>query len=850
MSEVKRVVDYMKGLPSAAEHAKTYATEFVERLAVSPTDVISGADEEKRTISKGEKEIIGRLTCNAKFTRSGFVSDVKLGAVVSLGPNGRVKREAVCKTNFLGGGEWWLDHAASRALYSSKESTVHLLDDEQKRQIMSRCPTISGEDANDINMLSVHERLSIPTDLRHLMMKMYLTLCDYNLAVTSKLGEVAVVEGLGYRSMDNIAPVDRLAAITNHDIVVDTDNFTPEELGLLGLASAEYPSVWYAGTNIYTSCHMAADDLLFVSSGDIDIDRSLSWGSPDRLYHTMWSIAAKLDAVPSLVSALEMMRGKCQLVGNMLQHINGNVISSMIPLSYCQKCSLNSDNTKTIVTDMPGFLSTSVSLVSDLMYGDAFEAIASTVAESLGAIGTLVSSRTPRTNRVINGLMRDYGLQHTSAKDNILLRNWEIFSGRPITWEFGVYLKEYLLGLATNIINGLDIKMPQLLLTVPGLLAQNTAFGLSRGWRGPKHLLESSKIQVATDSDALCSIAWLVGDRDVRPQVFFNRSGKKPNLIGPREAYLQAEGEGNLQVGQVHFWITDTLGGRVDENEEVASDFFRTEFAGTRCAMVYDYNKEQWLEIISGPVKPVRETWRGEPPIEVRQPVTTLASDPEPVKRERLAGLNWGPLKQKDNTKILEGLKGISKSNSILPSHKPRFSRPDVDGSNRVAPYYVDGAPRTDLRDEYNSGLGVGDTIKVGTIMGPEAGVSAVHGVLEDLKAHGLVNSNDVAKGHSWFMKDEMVGKLSGEDGAAAIAAKWGMGLRVLETKTGTVSVVPANKGRHTITLVKDDEGKLSAGLLGDKDGEAVVITDISTREPGDPKEIEEFGNLFSEPLS
>jgi len=342
MTEVSTVLNYMKGVPAAAEHAKTYATEFTEREARSAVKVVDGAVEEKKAIPHGEKEIIGRLNANAKFTRTGLVSDLKVGVGVSLGSGGRVRRECITNLDFLGTTDWFLDAAASRALYSKKESTVHLLDAEQRRRILSRCPNLSGQDASGISMLSVHERLSIPQDLRHMMMKMYLILCDYNLGVVSKKTQCSIAAGLSYSIQMNASPLDRLVAITNYDVVVDCDAFTPEELGLIGLAGEEYPSVWYGGENIYTKCHMQKDSVLFISDTSAEMDKSLAWGSPDRLYHMIWSIAAKMDAIPSWISAIEMMRGKCQMVANMLPHIEGNIINSMIPKSFSQVCAISS----------------------------------------------------------------------------------------------------------------------------------------------------------------------------------------------------------------------------------------------------------------------------------------------------------------------------------------------------------------------------------------------------------------------------------------------------------------------------------------------------------------------------
>jgi len=275
MSAVNRVVDYMSGLPQAAEHARTYATEFTDRVKRSEITQVDGVAEEKRLMSQGEREIIGRLNCSVKFTRDGFDSALKLGMGVSCGAQNRVRREKIVDLDFLGSKHWFLDPATSRALYSAKESTIHLIDEDQKRKIMAMCPTLSGNETGQIYMTAIHERISVPSDMRHLFTKMYLMLQDYNLNVTSKSERMATADEIQYQLIPNAQAMDRLACATNHDVVVDAENFTPEELGLLCLAGEEYPSVWYGKDNMYTKCHMAPDDVVVISNGDIEIDSSM-----------------------------------------------------------------------------------------------------------------------------------------------------------------------------------------------------------------------------------------------------------------------------------------------------------------------------------------------------------------------------------------------------------------------------------------------------------------------------------------------------------------------------------------------------------------------------------------------
>jgi len=847
MSAVDRVVDYMSGLPQAAEHAKTYATEFAQRTMRSGVTVVDGVEEEKKIMSKGEREIIGRLNCPAKFTRHNFAIDVNLGVSVSADQNRYVRREKTASLDFLGSRDWFLEPAKSNAMYSSKESTVHLIDKVQKQRILAKCPNISGELASDIFITSVHERISVPSDMRHIMMKMYLILQDYNLGVTSKSEDVSHASDLTYNLTRNISPIDRMTAITNRRMVIDGDGFTSSELGLISLAAQQYPSTWYTFDNMYTRCNMEADDLAIVSDGDIDIDTSMLWGSPDRLYQMIWSIAAKLDCVPSLISAFENMRGKCKMMADIVKRVKPNRINSMVPLSYNMNTAFGSESSNTSVTRMPGYLSTSMSLVSDLLYGMTFEAAATCVGESLGAHGTLLSSKTPKTCSVINGIMRDYGLQHTSAEDNILLRNWDIMAGRPMTWDFGPILKDYVLSLAEMIINGADIILPQILHAIPSLTAVNTAYGLSRGWKGPKHMLESTKTERRDNSDGLAAFAWMMGERSVRPPVFYNRVGKKPIQLGPREFQLQSEAEGSYGLGDVSFWLHDTLGGRVDENEETSTNLYRTEYAGTMCSVVFHSSEERWV-LTSRREPPGRQTMKGEkPPPEQDEQLV------EEIPGSQPSGVPWMGAKPKKPDDIFKNLNALSRQNKIVPSHKPRHTRITSEGRAATQPYTLNGNEESDVLSSKRAEIREKEELSLNIISVPGDGTCGVHAMVEDLKAHGMLAPGDVARAHTYFSGEMRSKTFHDAQEMAALSQQLGMNMDLIDRDNSRVTRYGKfGDDAHTITIVKKgphfDAGVILSGdesknasvqmLVGNLDEQQVPSSEFI-------ESIKEAGSLF-----
>lgn len=811
MSAIDRVVDYMAGLPQGAEHANTYATEFADRAKRSDVRIVDGVEEEKKMLSKGEKEVIGRLNCPIKFTRRNFDVDFNLGVAVSAEKKPFVRREKKIALDFLGSHEWALDPAKSDALYSAKESTVHLIDQEQRRTIMAKCPDLSGADAGGIFAASVHERISVPTDLRHLMMKMYLILQDYNLGVTSKSDSVDHAV-LTYNLTQNIPAADRMRAVTEHRIVIDADGFTPAERGLLCLAGQEYPSTWYTHDNMYSKCNMEADDLVMVSSGAFTVDTSMVWGSPDRLYQMMWTVAAKLNSVEALISAFENMRGKCKMMADIVKRVpHLNRVNSMVPLSYCMDTAFGGDVSRMSVTKAPGFFSSSMALVSDLLYGMTFEAAATCVAESIGACGKLLSSATPRTNATINGMMRDYGLQHTNPEDNILLRNWDIMAGRPMTWDFGPILKDYVIELSAMIVNGADLAMPQILHAIPSLTAVNTAYGLSRGWRGPKETLSSSKKERADDSDGLAAFSWIMGERDVRPPVFFNRVGKKTVALGEAEFRLQAEADGDFGIGQVNFWIHDSLGGRVDENEEVASSLYRTEYAGTTCAMVFNSSDERWvLNAMKAP--PGRQSVRGEKPPPDQEEALRVE-----VPHEKPQAMPWSGATPKRRHNPFKDIGTLAHATKVVPSKGPKHARIGSNGEPSVMAYEIDGNMASELVVSKRAEIAEGDTINFGIVTVPGDGQCGVHAVVEDLKIHGRLASSDVQKVHG--LSEELLSTKSFHDAQelAALVQHMGYNMDLFDRDLSRVTRYGTHEGQHTVTVVKSgnhfDAAVLDGGI-------------------------------------
>nr|WPA89355.1 hypothetical protein [Aspergillus ochraceopetaliformis chrysovirus 1] len=831
MAAFKRVIDYMAGMPDSANHRELYYKKFMEREGTRQIKQINGVDVEKTLIAPGERNIIGALSIQLKFTLSGFNKGFWLNGMSTVrtrdGGKDRLDIDNKYMLDFCPTRTWALLPATASVTYPVRDTALNIVDKEQRRIVMASCNSLSSADTYGLAMVTVTEKLGLPTDLRHLFTKMYLLMMDYNLAVTSKVSDIEVDPDTSHVIYPNAGDAARLAAVVDHNIVVDAEGFTAEELGLLVLAGQQYPPVWYAGDNIYNACQMEADDLAIISDRDIHVDGSMRWGSPDRLYNLIWGIAAKFGAVDCLTAVISDMRGRPKMISDMLKRTDIVAIASDMPLSRCLvKAFGDRPGIGSAVGRYPGYLSTSMSLVSDLLYGMMFEASASCLVEELGGIGNAVSGKDPMTHRTFNGLLRDYGLDHGDLEVNSLLINWMSLTGTPIMWGFGRQLKKYVLTLASEIVNDMDILMPQLVELIPYMSSHNTTWGCGRGWTGKSRPLDSTKDERKLHDQQVASVAWLVGQRKVRPKVFRNQVSSKDIVLGMAEYNLRAACPNGCVVESIGLWLGQDVGGRVDENEETSSALVRTEYSGTKCSFVYDRDSKEWripLDKKPDYTAMVKESFSGKPPplenVEIR-PVT-FGGSPKPEDQ-------FNSLKALASTKINVASKAV-------------YARTSPSGEVYVPQYLMDEERGSRLQIDHPFEAHDGETLTFGEVTVPFDGQCAVHAVMEDLKMHGYVSQDGLNRARNAFTSELTTGTWHDANEVAAILGDWGFGLDLIDVqergtrlmrfgdvqsdnhRVGLIrrgnhfNAAKIGKGKNTITIDKVDQGQVSMSDFADR---------------------------------
>jgi len=250
MSAYKRVVDYMAAAPDSANHIRLWEKAYMDKFR----ERVDALELEKKSLSPAERDILAALEAQPKFTRQDMVDGIKIGVMVDARSDkgDKIPRDKEYTLNFRGGKEWRLAAAVAQVDYVTRDPAFYTLDHTLRDRIIRQCPEMSAGQIHELRVDAVKDALAMPTDMRHMFMKMALMLWDYTLAATSRLETMEIAGDIVDCTHSNLPADARLAIMASVRVVVDAEGMSPSELGLLQIAAQEYPSVWYAGDNVYT----------------------------------------------------------------------------------------------------------------------------------------------------------------------------------------------------------------------------------------------------------------------------------------------------------------------------------------------------------------------------------------------------------------------------------------------------------------------------------------------------------------------------------------------------------------------------------------------------------------------
>lgn len=801
MSAYQRVKDYMGTAPDAANHIALWEKAHMDKLR----ERVDALDLEKRSLSPAESDFLASFECQPKFTRRNMVDGITIGAIVDArtSKGDKLPRTENYEINFRGGEAWELSYAVANVDYVTRDPAFYTMDRRMQGGILRQCPGLSAGQMNELRVDAAKDALALPTDMRHMFTKMALMLFDYTLAAASCIEEMDIAEDLTDFTYTQVGADARLAFMAQERIVVDSEGMSPVELGLLQFAAQEYPAVKYAGDNIYTNCSMAADSLAIISERDIDIDTSGMWGSPDTLYQTMWSLAVKLGATKCLIEALTGIRGKCKHMADVTSRIGPVSIYSGLPLSMSKQRGMGAHAADPVLTTTPGYYSTTVALIADYMYGSMFELSATFVVEELGGLGNKVCGDSPKHHACYNGLLRDAGIRHEDGSINVLLRNWCSLTGAPITWGYGGKLKDYILEL-TELLRGghWECPIPQLTTLIPYTSTPNTTWGYSRAYTGKSDIFKADDQERGAEQLAIC--AWIMGQRQVRPRVGYNKEARRTRFTTAAESKLAAEAGASLVLGQVRMWVSDSVGGREDEYEASAGALFKSSFRNVKCQLLYDKREASWK------MQPAERDYD----VMITTTLGKKAERPAPDNKTTLSlqPVTTGPAPTVRDP--FAAMKAMTAKQPIRPNRAPKA---DIgpSGVPRVGPYILAGDQRHELLKMRRSGPAKGDSFRASVIDVPGDGRCGLHAVVEDLKAHGLLSTRDGALTLQYLDRETDAPTFHSPEDIAGAVLKMDLGLDVIADgvvhsygESGVHRVLMEYRDHHYRPLVEDDGGE------------------------------------------
>lgn len=594
MAEFESVFDFMRSLPKHLNHEELYLEQVRERrsLGKNPVDLISW---ELAGMSTLEKNILSGLNMPEKFTLKNMHREFPLtvGSLIKGGSAkgaGTLKYKDKVKKSYLSDHAIYLPSCPARVHSSSLPGMVMMRDQGIRNRIMSSCANFSPLTLNGLSMTMVSEKLSFPSDMRHMLMKAYLYLMDYNLSHVSCVTE----REEGVLLVNTIPMIDAdmmLSAIVEFDVAVDSFNLTPSEATMLGMMGDAYPCVKYAGSNIYNSLSMDADNLVIYSANEIEMLEGYDFGSPDDMYNVIVNLACKLDCLDEMRIVFKELRGLPGMLHRVCAATNRDCLTLRYPTSLNYKLALGEANSWCDYIDRPSnYYSTTKCLIADILISDAIECVAFNEMSKIGAFGVIgCPTNDSDSDPVLQSNMRDHGYKHDNPKVNEMLIEMSVVREATLIVSVQGVVKEWLSKRRDMCLNGYYDWCPQLNFEIPTMAFGDTPFSVTRGMKIEMGLTKSPDEAVG-DSSRLNCLMWCIGMTRRLPKVGMNAIGQHDVdlfTMQEHEEFMFADGE--YRLANVTYTIGCDVVGRRDRLEVTAMSLHRTQYRGTRTLAIIDY---------------------------------------------------------------------------------------------------------------------------------------------------------------------------------------------------------------------------------------------------------------------
>jgi len=837
------IQDYMKSMADTANHERILINSELKR-GIEKTNNVDFLKLEYSILSVVEREILGSLEMEEQWQmkQQSLKMDLSVTTIADSGQGRQLNKTKVVEVDFANHGlSCNLEPLKAYAYDQDRERVGFAYDSVRMGRAASVFHNSSAEITGGLSMNTTQTRLGLKPEMRHVFSKLYLLLQDYNLAETANFKNMEVDPGLSFPVNNRVTVEQRMMLINETNIVVDSHGFTREELGVLTLGAAPYPSVWYAGDNVYNSIEMPADSLAICSTNVVDIDTRVTFGSPGALYRLICSLACKLGCVQDMMDAFQSMRGKAFLLHSLInpEDPDGMCITNDIPLSISYTCSTGEvANIWDVMEVEGGYFSWSKALLAEGILGHAYTNTASNLVEEIGGYGKMFGSATPSSSKTLNGFLRDHGLNHGDHRINSLLLNWGAIAGRPLSWGFHLRVKEYVVRLCGLAKGTWDVAMPQLQLFNIVNNYKYTSWGRIRNWTGAPLTPFTKKEEKKKKMEETICFTWAMGMRDRRPMLFANQKGESSLYLHPEEqVFLSAQQGQNFRINSIGIGLLGSRSGRIDEVEQVAKDFHTSHVIHAGDYIVYNHDSgwgrpEAVDESEFKDLEKIRQSMRGE-----RAGVTEPEESIDGLENDLYMGFPAMPADDPVKTADLVTGRGERTPTDMLyvtswaPKDVGRTVRTDQDGNPRVVEHEfgneISNRPVSlDYLKEVDGKMV--DMSKLGEKF-DDAG--AVPAMLQAMVVMGMLEADEYERGGA-FAKAGQGTQISDPGEIGAIGDELGVDVRLVSKSSDGIGLIETKLGKSAGPIVRlNREGsRFNAVFLKEGSQHRVTKQDLPDR--------------------
>lgn len=598
MSNFKTVLDFLHGASKAANHEEIY-DRILAKASQGRLEELDYSKLEQASLGLGEMNILRDLEIMDKF----IYPDMDEEFVISSHSLAKQRDKGIGKGSLSGNREYketflmeesieikpcmqWLVESGRKGTEVPRNTPLY-------RSLLSAIAGSTIQNMTGANLSYIGECLTARQDMRYMFLKGYLTLMSYNLAVSA-----AITEGEGnpvtVNAISNITANLKVSALLEYNVVIDTSHFTHEEKWFLVEMACKYPNKRYGKANIYNNMVLEADVVCFISDGITfeDGEEAPAYGSPERMWNMLISIATKLNALDDLFSVVRDFRGLPFLLRTMYEFTDKDEYIVDYPQSRCLVSAVEDVlERRPSISRFSGFFATTKSLISDILLGEMMVMSVFTVLEDVGAFGDfMVPKKEPLSDQYFLSVLRNKGLRSDFENANLVLQEWRGVRGCSLVVGTAGKIHKMATMMASMIKRKeIEFLRPQLLFALPFSSCRDTTWGSIRGWRHNDFTFNDTGEERRVMSRRTRAYCWVMGVINEVPNIGLNAIGLKQcdNLKSAELSFLKL-GSGQYDITLVRHGLTIDVEARSDEYEMTSSVFYQTSFPGTRCSVVFD----------------------------------------------------------------------------------------------------------------------------------------------------------------------------------------------------------------------------------------------------------------------